>query len=149
MIRTALSPLIKSFNSITEETEIILESLYELEIDQHSLQGTLRRFNYKNREKAPVLHVVIDLFLYQDQKIPPEKQKINIFKPTLLFSPQEKELTLKDFESVTSPWQQSIMDDLLTERAADNQEIKKMEELLLGLQQNKSCIESSSFISFA
>ena len=134
MRRTALSSLIQYFSSLDDPAEFILGSLYEIEIDSSSLTGNLRRFNYANIKNTPVLHVTIDLFLFQSHKFPHYESKVNIYKPCLVYFPEEKELLLRDFESVTSS-HQSIMDDVLVDNDA-SAEISVLEELIYG-QQNQ------------
>ena len=132
MRRTALSSLIKYFSSLDEPAEFILGSLYEIEIDHSSLKGNLRRFNYDNIQNTPVLHVTIDLFLFQSHKFPANESNVNIYKPCLVYFPEDKELLLRDFESVTSQ-HKSIMDDVLIDTEACK-EISLLEELIYGQQ---------------
>ncbi|MDH5524623.1 MAG: hypothetical protein OEY01_11620 [Desulfobulbaceae bacterium] len=134
MRRTALSSLIQYFSSLDEPAEFTLDSLYEVEIDQHSLKAALRRYNYADVQNTPVLHVTIDLFLFQSHKFPAQEKTVNIYRPCLVYFPKDKELLLRDFESVTSP-RQSIMDNILIDAEA-GAELSLLEELIY-CQQNQ------------
>ncbi len=129
MARTALSSLIEYFGDLSEPTEFTLESLYELVIDHQTLAGQLRRFNYTDIKQTPVLQVNIDLFLFQRHKALSSESTVTIYKPVLVYYPQEKELQLRDFDSLTSP-RQSVMENLLADMETSS-EVEKVEELLL------------------